>query len=51
MSGLKHLSNDLLIDSYFQAVKMDLESDFIGLLLDEIRSRGIESRINLNLVP
>nr|WP_254788691.1 sporulation histidine kinase inhibitor Sda [Virgibacillus salinus] len=46
MSAIKHLSNDLFIDSYFKAKSFNLESDFIYFLLNEITTRRIESRIN-----
>ncbi|WP_409342148.1 sporulation histidine kinase inhibitor Sda [Paenibacillus sp. MBLB4367] len=38
---MKLLSNELLVDSYFRAVDLKLEQDFINLLLKEIRRRNL----------
>jgi hypothetical protein len=36
------LSNKVLVDTYFNAVKLKLEEDFIKLLEEEIDRRGIQ---------
>ncbi|RXZ84245.1 sporulation histidine kinase inhibitor Sda [Paenibacillaceae bacterium] len=35
------LSDEMLLDTYTCAVKLKLEAEFIGLLLTEIKRRGI----------
>lgn len=37
------MSNIVLIDTYFNAVKLKLDEDFIKLLEEEIDRRGIQS--------
>jgi hypothetical protein len=37
------MSNKVLIDTYFNAVKLKLDLDFIKLLEEEIDRRGIQS--------
>ncbi|MEC1524288.1 sporulation histidine kinase inhibitor Sda [Neobacillus niacini] len=36
------LSNKVLVDTYFNAVKLELDEDFIKLLEEEIDRRGIQ---------
>jgi hypothetical protein len=36
------MSNKVLIDTYFNAVKLKLDEDFLFLLEEEISRRGIE---------
>ncbi|CAG7616714.1 hypothetical protein PAESOLCIP111_01936 [Paenibacillus solanacearum] len=38
---MKFISNEMLVDSYFKAVSLKLEQDFVELLLEEIRRRQI----------
>jgi developmental checkpoint coupling sporulation initiation to replication initiation len=38
---MRLMSNEVLIDSYFKALDLKLEVEFIKLLLDEIRHRKI----------
>ncbi|KPV55512.1 MULTISPECIES: sporulation histidine kinase inhibitor Sda [Paenibacillus] len=38
---MKLISNEILVDSYFKAVDLKLEEDFVELLLDEIKRRQI----------
>ena len=38
---MKKLSDEMLIDSYYKAVHLKLEADFIQLLLAEIRRRNL----------
>ncbi|MCZ8516799.1 sporulation histidine kinase inhibitor Sda [Paenibacillus filicis] len=35
------ISNEILVDSYFKAVDLKLEEDFVELLLEEIERRQI----------
>jgi hypothetical protein len=37
------MSNKVLIDTYYNAVKLKLDEDFIKLLDEEIDRRGIQS--------
>jgi hypothetical protein len=37
------MNNKVLIDTYFNAVKLKLDEDFIKLLEEEIDRRGIQS--------
>ncbi|MFP4977267.1 sporulation histidine kinase inhibitor Sda [Paenibacillus sp. CN-4] len=37
------LSDELLLDSYYRALELQLEHDFIALLLVEIRKRNLHS--------
>jgi len=36
------MSNKVLIDTFFNAIKLKLDEDFIKLLEDEIERRGIQ---------
>ena len=38
---MKLISNEILVDSYFRAIDLQLEEEFVQLLLDEIRNRQI----------
>ena len=38
---MRELSNETLIDSYYKAVHLQLEADFIQMLLEEIRRRNL----------
>jgi developmental checkpoint coupling sporulation initiation to replication initiation len=38
---MKLISNEILIDSYFKAIDLKLEQDFVDLLLEEIKRRQI----------
>ncbi|MBM7569960.1 sporulation histidine kinase inhibitor Sda [Aquibacillus albus] len=42
MNSLVHLSDDLILESYYTAISLELEKDFIQLILGEIRRRQIE---------
>ncbi|MEW9667619.1 sporulation histidine kinase inhibitor Sda [Ammoniphilus sp. 3BR4] len=42
---MKLLSDEALIDAYHKSVNLDLDKEFIGLLLDEIQQR----KLDLNL--
>ncbi len=42
---MKNMSNELLIESYFQAITFKLHIDFIRLLEAEIRSRSLQHEI------
>jgi developmental checkpoint coupling sporulation initiation to replication initiation len=38
---MRLMSNEVLIDSYFKALDLKLEVEFIRLLMDEIRRRKL----------
>ncbi|RXT15099.1 sporulation histidine kinase inhibitor Sda [Ammoniphilus sp. CFH 90114] len=42
---MKLLSDDALIEAYHKSVNLDLDKDFIGLLLDEIHQRKLDLRL------
>ncbi len=42
---MKKLSDDLLIESYFKAIKLKLSPDFIHLIETEITRRSLGHRI------
>lgn len=39
---MKSISNEVLVDSYMKAVDLQLETEFLDLLLAEIRRREIK---------
>ncbi|MCZ8522384.1 MULTISPECIES: sporulation histidine kinase inhibitor Sda [Paenibacillus] len=39
---MKLISNEILVDSYFKAVSLKLEEEFVELLLEEIHRREIK---------
>ena len=41
VSSLESLSDELLLDSYRKAMEIGVSKDFLDLLLDEIKNRGI----------
>jgi developmental checkpoint coupling sporulation initiation to replication initiation len=45
---MRMLSNEMLLETYYQAVELRLEEEFIRILLSEIRHRnlGVQSRAN-----
>lgn len=42
---MEHLSDDLLIESYFTATRLKLSPDFISLIEDEIHRRSLSHLI------
>lgn len=38
---MKLISNEMLVESYFRAIDLHLEEEFVELLLDEIRRRKL----------
>ncbi|WAA11531.1 sporulation histidine kinase inhibitor Sda [Fervidibacillus halotolerans] len=42
---MKHLSDDLLIESYFKAIKFNLSQDFIRMIEKEIHRRSLNVKI------
>lgn len=38
---MRLMSNEILIDSYFKALNLKLEQEFVELLLEEIRRRQL----------
>jgi hypothetical protein len=48
MSALQSMSKRLLLQSYKEAVQLGLDEQFLGILLQEIRRRGIDLQIERN---
>lgn len=48
MIRLKLISDETLIDSYYKALQLKLEPDFVDLLLAEIKRRNLKLDVNLN---
>lgn len=44
------LSDDLLLESYFKAIKLRLNSDFIHLIETEIHRRSLTHKINVLVI-
>ncbi|MBB6020804.1 developmental checkpoint coupling sporulation initiation to replication initiation [Paenibacillus sp. JGP012] len=40
------LSDEMLLDSYHKAIELDLERDFIALLLAEIHKRKLDTNVS-----
>lgn len=38
---MRRLSNEMLIDSYYRAIDLKLEQEFIDLLVNEIKRRDL----------
>jgi len=38
---MKSISNEILVDSYMKAVDLQLDTEFLDLLLEEIRRRQL----------
>lgn len=45
---MKKMSDELLIEAYFQAIKLKLDPDFIYLLETEIRHRSLSHKIKIS---
>jgi len=43
---MEHLSDELLIESYFKANELNLSPDFLALMEEEIRKRKLEHKID-----
>lgn len=41
ISDMRRLSNEMLIDSYYRAIDLKLEQEFIDLLVNEIKRRDL----------
>ncbi len=46
MNVMVELSDEMLLDSYHRAIELQLEHDFIALLLVEIRKRKLHSTVH-----
>ncbi|WP_182501615.1 sporulation histidine kinase inhibitor Sda [Peribacillus huizhouensis] len=46
---MNKLSDDLLIEAYFKAIKLKLSSDFINLIETEIQRRSLTDKIRGSL--
>lgn len=44
-SGMKQLSDSLLIQSYHKAIELNLSEDFIEQIMLEIKKRSIQHRV------
>ena len=38
---MEYLSNELLLESYYKAIELDLSSDFIDLIIEEMEKRNL----------
>ena len=45
---MKNMPDELLIEAYFKAIKINLEPDFIYLLEAEIRRRSLSHKIKIS---
>ncbi|WP_078556665.1 sporulation histidine kinase inhibitor Sda [Bacillus alkalicellulosilyticus] len=45
---MRKLSDDLLIETYFKAVELNLSDDFIYLIKNEIDRRSLADKIKLS---
>lgn len=45
---MKNLSDDLLIESYYKAMELNLSDDFIELIEKEIKRRSLVNKIKLS---
>lgn len=43
---MKLLSNETLLESYYRAVDLKLDREFINLLLAEIKRRNLQVKVN-----
>ncbi|MBM0064276.1 sporulation histidine kinase inhibitor Sda [Alkalicoccobacillus gibsonii] len=42
---MKHLSDDLLIETYYKAIELELSNEFVELIKLEIVKRSLDSKI------
>lgn len=42
---MKLLSDEALIDAYYKSLNLELDRDFIDLLLDEIHQRNLQTKL------
>lgn len=42
---MEHLSDELLIESYHKAKKLNLSTDFLSLIVEEINRRSLSYKI------
>lgn len=42
---MNHLSDELLLESYYKAKKLNLSPDFLSLIIDEINRRALSSEM------
>ncbi len=43
---MEHLSDELLLESFHEANKLNLSPDFISLIIDEINRRNLNNKID-----
>lgn len=44
-NDMEHLSDELLLESFYEANKLNLSPDFISLIIDEINRRNLNDEI------
>jgi len=44
---MEHLSDELLLESFYEANKLNLSPDFISLIIDEITRRDLNDKIKI----
>jgi len=42
---MEHLSDELLLESFYEANKLNLSPDFIDLIIDEINRRNLNDKM------
>lgn len=47
MIQINHLSDDLLIKTYYEAIELSLSKNFIKLLEDEMKQRNLSNQLKL----
>lgn len=47
-TGMRKLSDELLIESYYKAIELKLSSDFINLIKTEIHRRSLSQVIKVS---
>lgn len=45
MSALNNISDDVLEESYYKAIELNLSSDFVEILIEEITMRDLQQKI------
>ncbi|MDQ0205502.1 developmental checkpoint coupling sporulation initiation to replication initiation [Alkalicoccobacillus murimartini] len=45
---MKHLSDDLLIETYYKAIELELSNEFVELIKLELMKRSLEAKIKLS---
>ncbi len=48
-SCMEYLSNELLLESYYKAIELDLSPDFINLIIEEMDHRNLKYKTKCSL--